>query len=312
MARRNELNPGKSPRAFYGSELRRLREAAGLSQEKLGELVFCSGAYLGQIENATRKPQLELSRQLDTALKTGHQLERLHEILRPSPFADFFAEAAEQEALAAAIHEFAPSIVPGVMQTVDYARAIFLGAKPLLTESQLAERVAARLDRASVMKDPTGPAFWYVLDEAVIRREVGSGLIMAAQLQHIVGLIRSRRVIVQVAPLRAGAHALVEGMLSLMTFDDAPPLAYVEGPLVGQLLDDPLVVAEAREYYDLVRAVALSPEASLALIQSAAEDHAHAEQRPTAQVPAVAQEQPQRRQQRFMRRSGRRQPGSRP
>ncbi|MDH6112154.1 transcriptional regulator with XRE-family HTH domain [Kitasatospora sp. MAP12-15] len=278
MARRNELNPGKSPRAFYGSELRRLREAAGLSQEKLGELVFCSGAYLGQIENASRKPQLELSRQLDVVLKTGKQLERLHEILRPSAFATYFEEAVEQEALAKTISEYAAQLVPGVMQTPEYAAAIFLSGHPLLTEGELADRVAARMTRSSLLDGPTKKVFWYVLDETVLRREVGSPAVMAGQLQHITDLIRNRRVIVQVVPFGNGAHSLMEGMMSLMTFDDAPPLAYIEAPLTGGLLDDPLLVAQANGYYDLLRAVALSPEASLALIQSVAEEYAHDQQ----------------------------------
>ncbi|MFD0276998.1 helix-turn-helix domain-containing protein [Kitasatospora sp. NPDC127111] len=278
MATPDRLPSGKSPRVYYGSELRRLREAhePKMSQEKLGALTFVSGTYIGQLENATRVPQLDLSVRIDKALTTGGVLERIHELLDYSRFADYFKEAAEYEKRAIAIDEYAALVVPGLLQTPEYARAIFLSAQPRLTEEELTERIAARMERTRLVSDPTGPKLWYILDEAVLRRTTGTHKIMSSQLRHIADLISRRRVIVQVATFDR-AHALLEGMLSLMTFVDAPPLAYTEGPHAGQLIDDSLLLARCRESYDLVRAVALSPEASLALILSAAEEHDHAQ-----------------------------------
>ncbi|GAA2810514.1 helix-turn-helix transcriptional regulator [Kitasatospora sp. CM 4170] len=280
MPNPRNLPSGKTPREYYGSELRRLREAAcpRMSQEKLGQLTFVSGGYIGQLEQAVRVPQLDLSIRIDKALATGGVLERLHELLEFSRFPDFFKHAAEHEAQALTISEFGALIVPGLLQTPEYARALFLSGQPLLTDAELNEFVATRMERSSrLVVDPGGPELWYILDEAVIRRVIGSRLIMAEQLRHIAGLITRRRTIVQVATFEAGGHALIDGFLSLMTFADAPPLAYLEGPHAGQLVDEMRVVERCRRSYDLVRAAALSPEASLALILSAAEEHESAQ-----------------------------------
>ncbi|MFI9788418.1 Scr1 family TA system antitoxin-like transcriptional regulator [Kitasatospora sp. NPDC051984] len=276
MVSPKKLDPASSPAAFYGSELRRLRENANLSQQALGERVFVSGAYIGQLENATRRPQLDLSRLIDKELATGGHLERLHPLLRPARVAEYFVEAAEHEARARSISEYAALVIPGLIQTREYAEAIFLGAQPLLKDDGLADRVAARLERQKIVGNPTGPVLWMILDEAVLHRVVGSRNIMAKQLHHIIRLIIERHIIVQVVEFGAGAHALLEGLISLMTFDDAPPLVYVEGPHVGHLIDETALVGKCRQSYDLVRAAALSPEASLARIKSAVEEHEHA------------------------------------
>jgi len=95
---------------------------------------------------------------------------------------------------------------------------------------------------------------------------------MAQQLEHIAAMVRERKALVQVLPFSVGAHPAMGKMMTLMGFDDAPPTVYTEGVLSGNLLDEPAVVKRAQSHYDLLRAAALSPEASLALIESAAED----------------------------------------
>lgn len=272
MANPKELDPSSSPRAFYGGELRFVREAVGLSQDKLGERIFCSGAYIGQIESATRKPQLDLSERLDEALGTNGYLARLCKMVNKTRHADYFAEAAEHEANALAISEFAGAIVPGLMQTAAYARAVLRSFDPVVSDEEIEERVSARLERAEILAGPTAPLLWAVLDESVLRRLIGGAEVMRQQLAHVAEMARRNGIIVQVLPYSAGAHALLEGFLALMRFADAPPLAYVEGLYTGHLVEDPDLVAKSQLAYDLVRAAALSPEASLALIESTMED----------------------------------------
>lgn len=133
------------------------------------------------------------------------------------------------------------------------------------------------MERAQLLDDPTTPLLWTVLDEAVLRRVVGDAGVTAEALRHVAALGRRHRAIVQVLPFKAGAHASLDGALKLMTFPDAPPLAYVYGLGTGQLLDDPASVARHRLTYDLLGASALSPQESLALIESVAEDYVHDE-----------------------------------
>ncbi|MFJ5883555.1 Scr1 family TA system antitoxin-like transcriptional regulator [Kitasatospora cineracea] len=279
MVSPSPLDPTRSPAAFYGAELRRLREKAGLSQQELADLVFISGTYVSQLEKATRRPQEDLSRQLDAALSSDGHLERLHLLVRAmrrKQFAEYFVEAVEHELQARTILEYAPLVVPGLLQTRKYAEAVILAAQPLLDEEVLEERLMGRMERQTLIGDPARLLFWVVLDEAVLMRVVGSRKIMAEQLRHIAELATSRQIVVQVVEFGAGAHALLEGMISLMTFDDAPPLAYMESVNVGHVVDETSLVEKCRLAYDFVRTAALSQEASLIRIMKAVEEHEHA------------------------------------
>ncbi|MFJ9342718.1 Scr1 family TA system antitoxin-like transcriptional regulator [Streptomyces sp. NPDC101733] len=270
-----DLDPSTSPRALLGAELRVARERAGLSQAELGAPLFVSGSFIGQLEAGTRRMHLDFARQIDEILGTNGFFVRNCEAVAKSKYPDHFAEAAEAEALARAIREYAPLIVPGLLQTEAYARAVFRAYQPTATEEAIDELVTNRLARASLLRDPTTPLLWTVFDEAVLRRENGGKAVMAGALRHIAGLIRSHRIIAQVVPFSAGAHASLGGPLRLMTFDDAPPLAYVEGLETGLLLDDPATVVQRTLTYDLLTASALPPRESLALIESVAENYEH-------------------------------------
>jgi transcriptional regulator with XRE-family HTH domain len=274
---RAHFGPWRLGWVFFGSELKCRREAAGMSQDELGKLAFCSAGYISQFEQAVRKPQLDHSQRFDVALETGGFFERMwNDLINQSPYAHYFTDAYELEGRALTICDYSPLLVPGLLQTEGYARAVFHAAQPLLPDEETSERVANRLARARILKPAEGhtpPMYWVVLDESVIRRPVGGREVMGEQLAHIAQSVRDRRALVQILPFSAGAHALMEGLVTLMTFADAPPVAYVESPHMGQLLDDPAIIVREQMSYDLVRASALSREESLSLIESAAEDY---------------------------------------
>jgi transcriptional regulator with XRE-family HTH domain len=271
---RRHLGPIQAAWLFFGSELKRRREAAGLTQGELGQRVFCSGGYIGQFEQAVRKPQLDVARRIDEALHTDGFFGRMcEELVNASTYADYFAAAAELEAQATKICAYAPTLVAGLLQTAAYARAVTLAYKPLVSEDELQEKVSARLERARILQHPTTPEMWAVLHENVLCIPVGGPAAMAEQLDHLVMLARRRRVLLQVLPYAAGEHAAMAGMLHLTECTDAPDTAYTEGLYSGRLLDGPALVKQSQAACDLVRAAALSPKASLALIESVAEDY---------------------------------------
>ncbi|MGW6947657.1 helix-turn-helix domain-containing protein [Streptomyces xanthophaeus] len=270
-----KLDPSSSPRALLGAELRVARERAGMSQAELGESLFVSGSFIGQLEAGTRRMHLDFAKQLDQTLKTGGFFARNCGAAAKSKYPDHFVAAAEAEALAISIREYAPQLIPGLLQTEAYARAVCRAYQPTASEETIDELVTNRLARATLLTTPTTPMFWCVLDEAVLRRAGGNPAVVAEALRHIARLIRAHRIIVQVLPFSAGLHAGLLGFLQLMSFEDAPPLAYIEGEGTGQLFDDPATVARHALTYDLLTASALSPEKSLALIESVAEDYEH-------------------------------------
>ena len=252
MAGPKDLDPSSSPRALLGAELRHAREKAGLSQDELGQRLFVSGSFIGQLEAGTRRMLPE--------------------------YAEHFAEAAEAEATATEIREYAPLLIPGLLQTAAYARAVSRAYEPTAPDEAIEELVTARMERTRILDDPTQPLLWAIVDEAALHRVTGGPKVMAAALSHIVGLIRQSRVIVQVLPFKAGAHPAMEGSIKLMDFNDAPPLVYLEGVATGRLEDDPTTVRWHRRTYEFLAACALSPQNSLALIEAMAQDYAHVEQ----------------------------------
>ncbi|WP_405838214.1 helix-turn-helix transcriptional regulator [Streptomyces platensis] len=259
---------------FWGTELKRRREDAGLTQEALGRAAFVSGGYIGQFEQAIRKPQLDVAVRIDEVLQTDGFFERTwRKLIDDKRYADYFAAAADLEPLATKICEFESMIVPGLLQTAAYARALTLANNPFAADKYIEDTVHARLDRAVILKEATRPLYWAVLHEAVLRVPVGGPVVMGEQLECIAQLARERKMLVQVLPFAAGACPLMGRMLTLMEFEDSPPTAYTEGVYSGNLLDDPASVKRVRESYDQIRAAALSPEASLTLIGSAAEDY---------------------------------------
>ncbi|MCC3655196.1 helix-turn-helix transcriptional regulator [Streptomyces sp. S07_1.15] len=269
-----DLDPYSSPKTFFGAELRRLREAAGLTQLQLGERVFCSRDYISRFESASRRPQPEVSRLLDEVLGSGEHLQRLCRLARRSKHPDYFADAADLEKHAATISEYAPMLIPGLLQTEAYARGLTRATLPYAARDEVQAHVTARMERGGRLDDPGAPELWAILHEAALRVPVDGPEVMREQLDRLVTMGHDHsRVIVQVVPYSAGPHPLMYGTTLLMTFDDAPPVAYTEGAHTGQLIDEPALVAKFDRSYDHVRAAALTPRTSLALIESVAKDY---------------------------------------
>ncbi|WP_329230853.1 helix-turn-helix transcriptional regulator [Streptomyces canus] len=273
MAQSKHLDPG-SMAEFYGAELRRRREETGLSQEELGNLVFCSGTYVGQMEVAARRPQLDLSERMDGVLGADGFFRRLcGAILKASRFAGYFAAAADLEQRALAICDFATTVVPGLLQTPAYTRALIRSLRPLVGEEEVERIVDARQARVRVLlKYPAEPELWFILHETLLGMPVGGTGVMREQLRHLADISRTHRAIIQILPLSAGVTPLIYGPMRVMTFLEEPSAAYTETAHSGQLIEDPAVVATIVKSYDLARAAAMSPEASLAFIDRLLEE----------------------------------------
>ncbi|MFD3541659.1 helix-turn-helix domain-containing protein [Streptomyces sp. NPDC058662] len=282
MPPRKDIDASANVPSFYGAELRYKREVAGLTLEQLAEDSFRGVPFLSQIERGERRMPLDLARHVDAKLGTDGFFERRCEDARrakQSGHAEYFADVAEMEPFAETIEDWAPMLVPGLLQTPAYARAVSRAAMPRASDAAIERLVVARMGRAKLFDQECPPDFWAVLDESVIRRPVLPACQMAALLEHIGAVVRRTRAILQVVPQTTAAHALMMGMARVMTFPDAPPVVYVESLHSGQLIDFPALVKEYRRSYDLLRAAALPPEVSLALLDAAAEDYRNGKQR---------------------------------
>ncbi|MFC4495932.1 Scr1 family TA system antitoxin-like transcriptional regulator [Streptomyces ovatisporus] len=278
MPPRKDVDAAASVPAFYGAELRWKREQAGLTLQELAEGCFYSVAFLSQIEMGDRRMPLDLARHADHVLGTDGFFERRcgdARKARRGGHAEYFADVAEQEKRARTIEEWSPTLIPGLLQTEAYARAVVRAQYPLDLTEGVDRKVCARLERASLFDDPKTPEYWVILHELLLRQPIMQAGAMAEQLTHIAELARRGRIITQVLPLNAGAHPFMVGSVMMMTFDEAPPLAYTESLHSGQSIDDLALVAKYTKSYDLLRAAASPPRASLTMIEAAAEDYRH-------------------------------------
>ncbi|SCD80955.1 helix-turn-helix domain-containing protein [Streptomyces sp. PpalLS-921] len=259
----------------YGDWLRAQRETAGLTQQQLADMAIMTRSHISHIEGGRRVPSREDARRLDRALGTGDVLSSFLPRQDDVAVADYFEAVRQMEQQALMIREFALSFVPGILQTEKYARAVLSTAFPPVSEEECDRLVVTRLERAKILENPVQPVVWVLLDEAVLRRTVGGFDVMAEQITHLVRLVESGRVRLYVLPFGLGVHTLMQGMLTLMRFEDQPPVAYSEGIQVGKVHDSPAMVDRLLGAYDLALGDAIPLRESLTLLRTTAKEYGH-------------------------------------
>ncbi|MFG3258271.1 helix-turn-helix domain-containing protein [Streptomyces sp. NPDC048172] len=261
---------------FYGKELRWKREQAGLTQQQLVDGSFYGSSHLSEIERGERRMPCDLAEHVDRVLKTDGFFSRRCEDVRNAKRAGhalYFERALDAEKRADSIEEWCPTVFPGLLQTEAYARAVVEATHPLERPEEVAAKVNARLARAQLFEeDHKKPMYWAILHESLLRLPLLPPEGMAEQLDRVAELARRRRIVPQVLPWSEGPHPFMLGTAKLMTFGDAPPMVYTESLHSGDTIDDPALVKDYRRSYDLLRAAALPPGASLAMVEAAAED----------------------------------------
>jgi transcriptional regulator with XRE-family HTH domain len=283
MVRRKDIDGSESVPCFYGKELRWKREAAGLTLQQLVEGSFYGQSHLSEIERGERRMPRDLAEHVDRVLETdgffGRRCEEVRKARRAG-HASYFEKVLEAEKHAEAIEEWCPTLIPGLLQTGAYARAVVRATHPLEPQERTDAKVNARLARARLFDDDhSTPEYWAILHESLLRLPILPPEGMAEQLDRIAALAHRHRITPQILPWNCGAHPLMLGAITVLAFPDAPPLVYTESPYSGDTLDDPALVKQYRKAYDRLRAAALPPEASLALIEEAAEDYRNGKQR---------------------------------
>ncbi|MFJ2001014.1 helix-turn-helix domain-containing protein [Streptomyces chartreusis] len=268
MTHINTLDPGASPLDYYGFELRRYREEAGLTQKKLGDIVYCTGSLVGQIETARKLPTLPFSERADIALGTGGLLSRLHELVMRSQLPAWFQQVAELQARAVEICSFETHMVHGLLQTRAYASAV-LG---VFDKADLDDRTAVRLARQRIFEKEEPPVFWAILSEAALCQEMGGREAMREQLAHLLSFEGNPRINIQVLPFSAGAHVGLQGSFDVYRFESDPTIVYTEGYGSGHPTANPDTVQDCSLRYDHLQAAALSIKDSADLIRRVMEE----------------------------------------
>lgn len=251
---------------LWGKELARAREAAGMTQEVLAKTIHVSASLVAMWETGKRAPKHEYVRACDNVLRTGGFLFRLLDEwvpLKVSPeWLDKWLLVEEQ---ATTLLWFEPVIIPGLLQTEDYARAVLRAGKYYLADTE--EMVAARLDRQRILDLDNPPFLVAVLDESVLMRNVGDARVMADQLMHLGHMAERPNVVVQIAPLSAPACAGFLSTFIIASFDGGNEAAYADNQLSGDVIESLDDVATLRQLFERFRADALSQHESIDLIR---------------------------------------------
>jgi transcriptional regulator with XRE-family HTH domain len=270
-----ELDPSAGPLDFFGAELRRARIAAGLSQEQLGQRVGYSGAQVGKVETGDRAPSQDFAQRCDEALtEAGGLFARIYALARrwDGGYPSWFTEWLEAERRATSLCWWEPLLIPGLLQTADYARALFEAWRSADSIDELDKLVSARIERQAIFERARPPTLWAVIDETVLHRCIGGGKIMHDQLMHLLSMSDRPRITIQVIPGEVGAHVGLLGGFAIASADGAPGTVYMESPDQGQTTQLPSVVATVSGIFDTLRADALPRGAARDLIRKVAEE----------------------------------------
>ncbi|WAX80287.1 helix-turn-helix domain-containing protein [Streptomyces sp. KMM 9044] len=262
MANIQTLGPTASPLDYYGWEPRRQREAHGLKQGQLGEIIFCTGSLICQIETTKKVPARDFSERVDAALGTDGLFSRLIGLVLRSQLPTWFQPYAEMEAKAAYISTYQVQVAYGLLQTEEYARAVLATGAP----DDLEGLVTARMERQRILEREQPPLVWVVLDEAVLHRPIGGTGVMRRQPARLLEFAGHRWMHVQVLPNRAGEHASLDGAFNLLRFEDAPDIISTEDLISGHMTANPETIKEASLRYARLQAAALPVEESVELI----------------------------------------------
>ncbi|MEU6079231.1 helix-turn-helix transcriptional regulator [Streptomyces sp. NPDC047108] len=268
MPNTTDLDPSKSPLAFFGSEVRRHREKTDMTQKDLGSKLYCSGALVGYIETAKRFPTDEFADGCDKIFETDGSFARLWPLVARLALPSWFREYTEFEASATSIRTYQAQYMYGLLQTEDYAREMLRMGR----HEDLEAKVAARMERQDILMRQDAPQIWVVLDEAVLRRRPADNGIMRAQLEHLLSYRYDPNMVIQVLPFSAGIPTSADGSFNLLTMNEGADFVYSEGVGSAHVMAHPDEFKQAAFRYDLLRAAALSPEGSAGLIASLLEE----------------------------------------
>jgi transcriptional regulator with XRE-family HTH domain len=282
----SNVNPTVRRRRL-GQELRRLRELKGMTAEEVAERLLVSQSKISRLENGRRSISQRDVRDLCGVYEVEDQriVDSLMEMARDSrqqgwwhtfgdiPYSVYIGLETDAESL----RVYEPQLVTGLLQTRAYAEALVQGALPETSTAEIEKRVQVRMRRQERITAEHNPLrLWVVLDEAALRRQVGSRLVMREQLEHLIEMSQLPHVTVQVLPFEVGAHPGLNGQYAILEFADAADssVVYLEGVTSDLYLEKAQDVQKYAVMYEHLRAQSLNVEASRQFIDRVAKEYA--------------------------------------
>lgn len=271
------MHPAKKPRkntswSVVGAQLAHFRRKAGHTQPQLADRVSVHLDTIASIEQGRRPLHTDLAAHLDEVLATGGTLAvGASNMPTRERFPVFAQDFIDYEQGAVTLLSYQNQVVPGLLQTEGYARAVFGCLFPPITPEESEERLSARLDRQRIFeRKPWPPMMNFLLEEVVLHRPIGGRDVLREQIRHLRRCAELPFMSVQIIPTRREKHAGLDGPVVLLETPDHDQLAYIEGQRVSFLVDDPDEVSVLQQKYGMLRSQALTPEESMSLLDDLA------------------------------------------
>jgi transcriptional regulator with XRE-family HTH domain len=256
-------------RAFLAREIRLAREAKGMSRAALGKSVFVSESLVTAWEKGRYLPKPDVMDRLEGTLGTRGVLARmLDDLVSVTVPLEWFGRWVEIEGQATALWSFELAVVPGLLQTEDYARAVLRAANHLADTDEM---VSARLERQRILTKEDSPILVVLMDQSVPQRNIGGAKVMHDQLLHLAEMAELDNVVVQIVPLTAVVCAGFLSGFVIANFDGGSDVAYVDNQLSGEVVEHAEDVVRLRRMFEVFRADALPQRESVQLIIRMAE-----------------------------------------
>lgn len=267
----NEGTEWAPPRVQFVTDLVKYRVARGLSKAALARRMSVHPTLVGHVELGRRPPTPGFARAADAAFGLDSHFTALADAIYHAGGLGWFARWVEEvEPRASTLWTWDPLVIPGLLQTEDYSRAIFQ-TTPTIAPSDVDGRVRARRQRQRILDRADAPRLLALVDESVLLRPMGGTQVLRAQLRHLVEMAERPRVTVQLVPIAAGHAAGMMSAFALARLADGAELASVDSILSGAVVHEAKPVGRLRVLYDSIRAEALPQGLSLAAISDALE-----------------------------------------
>ncbi|MFE9642133.1 helix-turn-helix domain-containing protein [Nocardiopsis alba] len=248
----------------WGTELKKIRTVKDITQAQLGAHINVSDGLISGFENGTHWPSADKVVKIDAFLEANNALWDLWESLtNGQAYPRWLSGLVDAEKAATRIRTYEPLVVPGLVQTKQYATALVRASNPLASPEKVSETVSGRLMRQELWDSLEPPQMLSVINESVLLTPTGGAEVMVGQLKRLIELVESHRLGVQIIPMSTRFHPGSTGSFVLMSFSDRPDALYVEDAFTGRIIHEEGTVGQAQELFGFLQSAALSLDMSL-------------------------------------------------
>jgi transcriptional regulator with XRE-family HTH domain len=251
----------------FAAQLKAWRKKRGWSQGDLAAKLAYSDSLISGVETLAKTPTLDFAKRCDEAFDAPETFVVLHALLSREAWPSYYAPVIDFEHQAVRIHHWELRVIPGLLQTEDYARSVIGAGNPRIAQVELDRKVNARLDRQRILERDKPPMFWVVLYEGALRHLIGGPGVMAAQLDRIIAAGCSPDIVIQVLPFTSYDHPGADGPMQIFDLQDGGSVAYMECRGGGMIAETPEAVSDLMTKLNMIRAAALPPRESMTLLR---------------------------------------------